>query len=87
MKPWTLKKSTYLIRDLWLRLRADTCETSLGVEVIPYYVFECNDWVNIVAVDSHGQVLITHQYRHEVGKICAEIPLFICFTLKSRRLT
>lgn len=74
MKPWRTIKSKYLLRDKWLTVRADTCETSEGVLVDPYYVLEYPDWAHIVAIDSMNRVLITKQYRHAVGRICSEIP-------------
>lgn len=74
MKPWKTTKSKYLLRNRWLTVRADSCETDDGVIIEPYYVLEYSDWVHIVALDSHNQVLITRQYRHAVGKVCAEIP-------------
>ena len=67
MEPWKTMKSKYLLRDRWLTLRADTCETPDGVTVDPYYVLEYPDWVHIVALDSDGRVLITRQYRHAVA--------------------
>jgi len=73
MQPWTTVKSEYLIRDKWLTVRADSCQTPAGVSVSPYYVLEYSDWIHVVAFDSDNNVLITHQYRHAVGKICAEI--------------
>ncbi len=72
--PWKIKQSTYLLKDQWLTLRADTCETNEGVLIDPFYVFEKSDWANIVAFDSQGRILIVRQYRHGSQTICAEIP-------------
>ena len=74
MKPWKTITSEHVLRDKWLTVRADTCETPEGVTVSPYYVLEYSDWVHIVAVDPDNRVLITRQYRHAIGKVCAEIP-------------
>ncbi|UCD52289.1 MAG: NUDIX hydrolase [Phycisphaerales bacterium] len=74
MKPWKTKKSEYPLRDRWLTVRADSCETADGVSIAPYYVLEYPDWVHVVALDSENRVLITRQYRHAVGKVCVEIP-------------
>ena len=74
MKHWKTIKSEYLLRDRWLTVRADACVTAEGVSVSPYYVLEYSDWVHIVALDSANQVLVTRQYRHAAGKVCAELP-------------
>ncbi len=74
LKPWIVKRSKYIVRDQWLSLRADTCETQDGILVDPYYVFEYPDWAHIIAVDSVNRIMITQQYRHGAGRICREIP-------------
>lgn len=74
MKPWLLVATEDLIRDRWMKLRADTCELPNGNTVSPYYVIEESDWVQIFARDSQGRVLIVTQYRHPVGAVCAELP-------------
>lgn len=83
MKPWKTIKSKYLFNDRWLTVRADTCETSDGVKVDPYYVLEYPDWAHIVALDPMNRVLITKQYRHAAGRICTEIPCGVIETGES----
>lgn len=51
MRPWKIKRSDYLLRDKWLNLRADRCETPEGHIVEPYYVIETRDWVHVAAFD------------------------------------
>jgi 8-oxo-dGDP phosphatase len=57
MRPWKTEKSKYLLKDRWLTVRADTCVTSHGVRVDPYYVLEARDWVHILALDSDNNIL------------------------------
>jgi 8-oxo-dGTP pyrophosphatase MutT (NUDIX family) len=71
---WKTLASRYLIRDSWLELRADRCETASGFVIDPYYVQEPPDWVQVVAFDHEERILITRQYRHGAGMICAELP-------------
>ena len=71
---WKIKNSKYVIQDRWLTVRADTCETSKGLVVDPYYVLECKEWVHIVALEPAGRILVTKQYRHGSQTICVEIP-------------
>lgn len=74
MKPWKIVDSRYLLKDLWMRLRADTCELPGGRTIGPYYVLEEREWVNIVAVGETGDVLTVRQYRHGAGVFCTELP-------------
>ena len=72
--PWRVVDSRYLIRDPWLVLRADRCETANGVTVDPYYVQESPDWVQIVAFDDQDRILLIQQYRHGAAVISTELP-------------
>lgn len=72
--PWKITNSRYLIRDPWMTLRADRCETASGVVLDPYYLLEPQDWVQIVAFDREDRLLIIRQYRHGAGLISAELP-------------
>jgi ADP-ribose diphosphatase len=72
--PWKVIDSRYLIRDPWMVLRADRCETVGGIAVDPYYVQEPPDWVQIVAFDRRDRILLIQQYRHGAGAICTELP-------------
>jgi 8-oxo-dGTP pyrophosphatase MutT (NUDIX family) len=71
---WKVLESKYLFKDNWLTARADKCETPSGKIVSPYYVLEYNDWVNCVALDHEGRVIMVRQYRHGIGKTILEIP-------------
>jgi 8-oxo-dGTP pyrophosphatase MutT (NUDIX family) len=45
-----------------------------GQIVEPFYVLEYADWVNVVALTPDGDVVLTRQYRHGVGKTILELP-------------
>jgi len=72
--PWKTAGSRYLVRDRWMTLRADRCETARGTVIDPYYVQEAEDWVQVVAFDTQDRILLTRQYRHGAGSICTELP-------------
>lgn len=42
--------------------------------VAPYYVLEYPDWVQVVAIDAAGRLLMIEQYRHGLGVISLELP-------------
>jgi 8-oxo-dGDP phosphatase len=72
--PWKTLSSRYIVRDRWMTLRADRCETGAGVVLDPYYVQEPEDWVQVVAFDSQDRVLLIRRYRHGAGLISTELP-------------
>lgn len=74
LQPWKRLSSKIIHQDTWVHLRADTCQTSSGVEITPYYVLELPDWVHMVVVNSKREILITKQYRHGSQTISYELP-------------
>ena len=45
-----------------------------GRLVDPYYVLEYPDWINVLALDEAGRVILTRQYRHGIGSTVLELP-------------
>lgn len=74
LKPWHVTQSCYPLRDRWLTVRADDCVTHDGAEIAPYYVLEYGDWVQVVALDANGNILLLRQYRHALGQVSLELP-------------
>nr|QCL10211.1 NUDIX domain protein [Rhizobium rhizogenes] len=71
---WEIVKSTSIVKDKWIDLRADTCLSPQGRQLSPYYVLSYPDWVNIVAITDEGNIVLVRQYRHAVQKVILEIP-------------
>ncbi|MDH4415005.1 MAG: NUDIX hydrolase [Rhizobium sp.] len=71
---WTVRKVREVVRDRWIDLRAETCETPEGREIDPYYVLSYPDWVNIVAITEDQNLVLTRQYRHAAGREFVELP-------------
>lgn len=69
---WTIDSSRYVVNDRFLKLRADSCTTPEGGKVDTYYVLELNDWVNCLAIDEDGTVIMLRHYRHGVRKYLLE---------------
>jgi ADP-ribose pyrophosphatase len=74
IKPWRRTNSSYLVRDPYLTLRADSCELPSGKVLDPYYVIESNDWVHTFALGTDGRVLTVTQYRYAAEAVCVELP-------------
>ena len=72
--PWKTLASRYLVRDRWMKLRADRCETANGIVLDPYYVQEVDDWAQVVAFDPADRILVIRQYRHGAGRVFTELP-------------
>jgi 8-oxo-dGTP pyrophosphatase MutT (NUDIX family) len=73
-QPWKTLGSRDILRDRWVRLRADRCEISPGNVVDTYYVMEEPEWVHVVAFDAESRVLLVRQYRHAVKAFSWELP-------------
>ncbi len=76
MKPqrWKKLSSRDVLRDRWIRLRADRCEVAPGKIIESYYVMEEPEWVHTVALDPERRVLLVRQYRHAIESFSWELP-------------
>src|SRR3569833_47865 len=72
--PWKTLASRYVVRDRWMTLRADRCETANGIVLDPYYVQEVADWAQVVAFDAADRILVIRQYRHGAEQAFTELP-------------
>lgn len=74
IKPWKILSSEYVIKDKWLTVRKDSCQTTSGFVVDPFWVQEMEDWVHITACNENFDILLIRQYRHSAKTIHWEIP-------------
>lgn len=72
--PWQVKGSKLVLRNRWIRVRADECVAADGTVISPYYVLEYPNWVHMVVINDKNQILITEQYRHGAKDISFELP-------------
>ena len=71
---WTIRKSSYIIKDRWLTVRADSCEMPSGQTIEPFYVLEYPTWVNVVALTADDDVILVRQYRHGLQETILGLP-------------
>jgi len=71
---WSVSASHYPLKDQWISVRAETCLTSLGVELNTYYTLEYPDFVHVLAITADHQIVLTRQYRHGFGAAVIELP-------------
>ena len=76
MKPprWKQLSTRDVLRDRWVRLRADRCEIAPGKILDPFYVLEESDWVHTIALNRDGEILLVHQYRYPCDTFTWELP-------------
>lgn len=71
---WTKLSSRDVLRDRWVRLRADRVEIAPGKILDPYYVLEEHEWVHTVAFNSRLEILLVRQYRYPGAVFTWELP-------------
>ena len=63
-----------LLERPWLKLREDRVTLPGRIEAFDFHVVEMPEWVGILAVTEHEQVLFVEQYRHGCGRVSLELP-------------
>jgi ADP-ribose pyrophosphatase len=71
---WKTLSSEYIFKETWFTIRKDTCETTDGKIISPYYVYEFPTWVTAVALTEDGKIIVERQYRHALNETHYEIP-------------
>jgi len=71
---WIILESKHQLKDRWISVRADKCQTPDGHIIEPYYVLEYPDYVHIFAITKNQEVVLIRQYRHGAGKTLLELP-------------
>ena len=73
IQPWRTLNSHHVLREPFLNLRIDQCELPDGRIAQRYCVLEFpGDWVNVVAITTDNQIILTRQYRHAAGAVFLE---------------
>jgi 8-oxo-dGTP pyrophosphatase MutT (NUDIX family) len=71
---WKRLSSRDVLRDRWVRLRADRCEIAPGRILDPFYVLEEHEWVHAIAFNRADEALLVRQYRYPVDAFTWELP-------------
>src|ERR1700726_2306813 len=74
IRSWTVNRSSTIIKDRWIDLRADDCTTPAGVRISPYYVLRYPDWAHSICLDHDNRVCVVKQYRHGALRVMMELP-------------
>jgi len=74
IKPWTKTRTTPLGDFRIFSLRADQKISPRTNEAHDFYIIDCVNWVNVVAVTPGRQLVMIEQYRHGSNTVELEIP-------------
>lgn len=74
MKRWERVRRRDLFRSPVFRIREDTVVSPRTGEELPFYVLECDDWVNVVAFTADDRLILVRQFRQGREEFSLEIP-------------
>lgn len=72
--PWQRLDSTPLLQTRVFRVRKQDARSPTTGRTAPFFVIDCADWVNVIALDNAGRIVMVEQYRHGTDSITLEIP-------------
>ena len=74
IKPWTRTRTTPLGDFRIFSLRADEKISPRTNESHEFFIIDCVNWVNVVAVTPNQQLVMIEQFRHGSNTVELEIP-------------
>jgi len=74
IRPWVQVKSTPLGDFRIFTLRSDQKISPRTGQPHDFFILDCVDWVNVIAVTPDNQLVMVEQYRHGSNTVELEIP-------------
>jgi len=74
LKPWKRVGSKPAGDFKIFTIRSDRLVSPRTQQEHDFYVIDCVDWVNVIAVTAENQLVMIEQYRHGSGTVELEIP-------------
>lgn len=74
IKKWERLGSRPMADCRVFQVRADLCRSPRTGEAHEFFVIDCADWVNVVAITDDHQLVLVRQYRFGTERITLEIP-------------
>ncbi len=71
---WKRQSSEQIADCRVFKVREDFCERDSDGAKHTFFVIECPDWVNIIALTKENEVVLIEQYRQGAEEIMLEIP-------------
>ena len=72
--PWKKIRSTPAGDFRIFKIRSDVCVNPRTGKEHDFYVLDCVNWVNVIAVTPDQKLVMVEQYRHGSGTVELEIP-------------
>lgn len=74
IKPWTRISSKHVGDFRIFQIRADVKRSPRTGQLHDFFVLECVNWVNVVALTQDDRLVMVEQYRHGSDTIELEVP-------------
>lgn len=71
---WTRKTSEKVADCRVFKVREDFCERESDAKKASFFVIECPNWVNVIALTAEKNVVLIEQYRQGIEEVTLEIP-------------
>ena len=71
---WKRQSSKHIADCRVFKVREDFCERDSDSAKHNFFVIECPDWVNVIALTKQKEVILIEQYRQGTEEIILEIP-------------
>lgn len=73
-KPWPVLESRLELEGRVFNMRTDLAQNPRNGHVHPFHIMESPDWVNVIALTEHQEIILIRQYRFGTGQVTLEIP-------------
>ena len=74
VQPWPRKTSTLLADYRIFTIRSDNRTSPRTGQSHDFYVIDCPNWVNVVAITKDRHLVMVEQFRHGTATVDLEIP-------------
>lgn len=73
-KKWKILESSTVLKNQWFDVKEHKVQISETLAIEGVVVLDFPDWVNVIALDERGQVVLEKNYRHACGQELIETP-------------
>lgn len=74
LKPWVQGERRELLKTRIFRLFAEAWRSPRTGAEHTFSVIDSPDWVNVVALDTQGKMILVRQFRFGTGQVTLEVP-------------
>lgn len=74
IQPWPSLRSSVLADFRVFKVRQDVKRSPRTEKQHDFFVIDCDDWVNVIALTQDDQLVMVEQYRHGSNTVELEVP-------------